>query len=384
MAGNTFGHYLQATTFGESHGVAVGCVVQGVPAGVPLTAAQLQRWLDRRKPAQNALQSQRKEADHAEIMSGVAQGLTLGTPILVLVTNQDGRAKEYEQLDHDFRPGHADWTWDARYGHRDPRGGGRASARETVARVIAGAIAQAVLDAWSLAHRALPITAIAWSDAIGDVRANGPPPHAITGLACSGWAFAPCTLDHAQIDCSLVRCPDSDASAAMVAAIEAAQLRRDSIGGRVRCVVRNLPAGLGDPVFDKLTATIGHAVLSLPACRGIEFGSGMASAEMAGSQHNDPFVPGSQPLRTATNHHGGTLGGISTGMPLVFDAAFKPAATIAQSQGVADAKGHVRSLAIKGRHDPCVVPRAVPIVEAAAIFCVADALLGLHIARIQE
>lgn len=382
MAGDTFGTHLRLTTFGESHGPEVGCVVHGVPAGVAVDDEMLDAWLARRRPGQNALQSQRKETDTPRILSGVHQGRALGTPIAVAVANSDARAKDYTALGEAFRPGHADWTWQLRYGHRDARGGGRASARETVGRVIGGALAEAILHAVCGA-RGWPLPAVvAWSHQIGDVVADGPPPAQVTGQPCPGFAFDPAVLDRATVDASVVRCPDPAATLAMVACIESAQRDRDSVGGVVRCVVRDPPAGLGAPVFDKLTATIGHALLSLPACRGVQFGSGFAASAMRGSAHNDPFVVGSEPLRTRTNHHGGTLGGISTGMPLLVDAAFKPAATIPQAQTVVAPDGAARSLAVTGRHDPCVVPRAVPIVEAMVTFCLADALLASLGARI--
>ena len=375
MAANSFGTALVVTTFGESHGPAVGCVIDGCPAGIALDAAHIQRWLDRRRPAQNHLQSQRKEADAAQILSGVYQGMTLGTPIAIVIANTDARPKDYDLLSDHFRPGHADATWAARFGHRDPRGGGRSGARETVARVAAGAVAQAILHAWADRGQRQRIGVVAWTQAVGDCQAAGPAPHLIGAPATAAAIFDPLHLDDAAVDCSPVRCPDATASAAMIAAIEAARLRRDSLGGVVRCVVTGLPPGLGEPSFDKLPALIGHAVLSLPACRGIQFGSGFGAAQLPGSQHNDAFLGGLDPLRTATNHHGGTLGGMTTGMPLVFDAAFKAPATIPQAvQGLAsDGQAHV--LTVLGRHDPCVVPRAVPIVQAAALFCIADALL---------
>ncbi|MBM4344483.1 MAG: chorismate synthase [Deltaproteobacteria bacterium] len=383
MAGDSFGVQLRLTTFGESHGPEVGCVVQGVPAGVALDVAHIASWLARRRPGQNALQSQRKEPDVPRIVSGVYQGRALGTPIAVVVDNGDARSKDYAALGDEFRPGHADWTWHLRYGHRDPRGGGRASARETVARVIGGAIAEAVVQALCRSQSLpVPVT-VAWAQQVASVQANGPPPHRLTGEAQTGFSFDPATLERCHVDMSPVRCPDAEASAAMVAAIESARRDRDSLGGVVRCVVRDPPAGLGDPVFDKLPASIGHALLSLPACRGVQFGSGFAAAGLSGSVHNDAFVPGRVPLRTATNHHGGTLGGISTGMPLVVDAAFKPPATIPRGQLVASPDGAARELAVTGRHDPCVVPRAVPIVEAAVLFCLADALLGATGARVR-
>ncbi len=382
MGGDTFGTHLRLTTFGESHGPEVGCVVQGMPAGVPVSEAVIAPWLARRRPGQNPLQSQRKEPDVPRIVSGVYQGRALGTPIAVLVGNADARSKDYAALGDDFRPGHADWTWHLRYGHRDPRGGGRASARETVGRVIGGALAEALLQAMCQGHGWPVPRVVAWSQQIADVVAAGPPPELLTGAAMQGYSFDPTALDRATVDASPVRCPDAAASVAMVQAIEAARRDRDSVGGIVRCVASDVPPGLGEPVFDKLTAAIGHALLSLPACRGVQFGSGFAAAGLRGSLHNDAFVAGSDPLRTHTNHHGGTLGGISTGMPLVVDVAFKPPATIPREQVVVGPAGAARALAVTGRHDPCVVPRAVPIVEAAVLFCLADALLGARLSRL--
>ncbi len=375
MSGNSFGVALQVVTFGESHGPAVGCVVHGCPAGVPLTLQHVQAWLDRRRPGQTRLQSQRREPDTAQILSGVYQGKTLGTPIAIVVANADAQSKDYAQLVDAYRPGHADAAWAVRFGHRDPRGGGRSGARETVGRVAAGAVAQAIVDAWSDAARRPRVRAVAWSQAIGGVHAAGPQPSAIGLTPQLAGEFDSATCTQADIDHSPVRCPDPVASAAMVGAIEAARLRRDSLGGIVRCAVFGLPPGLGEPTFDKLPALLGHALLSLPACRGVQFGTGFAAADLTGSAHNDAFTGGLDPLATLTNHHGGTLGGITTGMPLVFDAAFKPPATIPQPVQGLDSQGTVRTLTVLGRHDPCVVPRAVPIVEAAVLLCVADLLL---------
>lgn len=376
MAANLWGTLLRAATFGESHGPAVGCVIDGVPAGIPLPLDAVQAWLDRRRPGQNHLQSQRREPDQLRVLSGLYQGRTLGTPLTLVVDNSDPKSADYAAVAEAFRPSHGDLGWHARHGFRDPRGGGRSSARETVARVMAGAVAEAVLQAWAQARELPAIDVVAWAEAIGGVTANGPPAWQIGGLEPTGqFAFDPLVLTRHAVDQSPVRCPDPLASAQMVAAIEAAQRDRDSVGGIVRCAARHVPAGLGEPVFGKLTATIGGAVLSLPACRGVQFGSGFAAAAMRGSAHNDPFAGDGLPWRTQTNHHGGTLGGISSGMPIVFDAAFKPAATIPQDQQGTDAAGQAVTLRVTGRHDPCVVPRAVPIVEATALFCIADAVL---------
>ncbi len=375
MAGNSFGKALVATTFGESHGAALGCVVDGCPAGVDLTVESIQVQLDRRRPGQNKYQTQRQEGDRARLLSGVYQGQTLGTPIAVLVENTDAKSKDYSGLDEHYRPGHADFTWDQRFGRRDPRGGGRASARETVGRVAAGAIAEAVLAAWATRSQCPPIQIVAWVQQIGGVVAQGPAPAQILPGKIHGYAIDPLTLTRAQVDESPLRCPDPQAHAAMQALLEQAQRERDSLGGIVRCVVRGLPAGWGEPVFDKLTGMLGHALLSLPAARGVQFGTGFAAAELRGTVHNDPFLDGFQ---FASNHHGGVLGGISSGAPLVLEVAFKPAATIPQPQQGSTRAGQPSERTVTGRHDPCVVTRAVPIVEAAVAFVLADALLAGH------
>jgi chorismate synthase len=364
MAGSSFGQSFVVTTFGESHGAAVGCVVDGCPAGVPLHVADIEHALARRRPGQNTLTSPRREPDQPRLLSGVYKGLTLGTPIAIVVDNVDARAKDYETWPELFRPGHGDFAWFARYGHRDPRGGGRASARETVGRVAAGAVAEALLRALAVRDERPQPRIVAWTQQIGAVAMPDEAP-----------------VDRAHVDASPVRCPDAAASAAMVLAIEAAQRDRDSLGGIVRCVVTDLPAGLGDPVFDKMTGLLAHALGSLPAVRGVLFGDGMAAVAIRGSQHNDPFTrlaDGS--IATTTNHHGGTLGGITTGMPLRFDVLFKPVATIPQPQQAIGPQGPPAPLTVTGRHDPCVVPRAVPIVEAAVAIVLAD--LSLRIGRL--
>lgn len=375
MAGNSLGQALRLTTFGESHGPAVGCVIDGCPAGVPLTAGLIQGWLDRRRPGQSPLTSPRREADQVRLLSGVYQDRTLGTPICALVENLDTKSKDYAALDRLYRPGHADFTWQARYGHRDPRGGGRASARETVGRVIGAAVSQALLQAWCDA-RGLPRPRVtAWVQQIGSVA---------TDAEFADAEFADQGRDGADLGADPplpFACPDADAAARMVAAIEAARLQRDSLGGVVRCAAWQLPVGLGDPVFDKLTGLLGHALSSLPAFRGWQIGDGFAAAALRGSQHNDAFVRGADgAIATASNHHGGVLGGITTGMPLRLDVAFKPVATIPQPQQAIGAEGPPEALTVTGRHDPCVVPRAVVLVEAAVWHCAAD--LALRAAKL--
>jgi chorismate synthase len=369
MTGNTFGHSLRVTTFGESHGPAVGCVVDGCPAGVALDEARIAAWLARRRPGQGPLTSARAETDVPRLLSGVYQGLTLGTPIAVLVENVDAKSKDYEDWQGNARAGHADFTWQARFGHRDPRGGGRASARETVGRVAAGAIAEALLETLAIANHQPPLRILAWVQQIGPVVLEAPPP----------WDLQPVPWTRETVEQSPVRCPDPHTSQAMIQAIEQARRDRDSLGGIVRCVVQDVPAGWGDPVFDKLTGMLAHALASLPAVRGVQFGTGFAAASMRGSAHNDPFVQGG---RTASNHAGGMLGGISTGMPIVVDVAFKPPATIPQPQQGLDPHGQPIPLTIGGRHDPCVVPRAVAIVEAAVLHVLADA--ALRVARLPD
>lgn len=374
MAGNSLGQALRMTTFGESHGPSVGCVIDGCPAGIPLTPEMIQAWLDRRRPGQSALTSPRRETDQVRILSGVYQDRTLGTPICALVDNVDAKSRDYGAWQDLFRPGHADFTWQARYGHRDPRGGGRASARETVGRVIGAAVAEAVLRSWCDAHDLAHPQVFGWVHQIGsevlsdefsfDSMENqeGPPaplPGAMAALAC----------------------PDPAAAARMVQAIEQAQRQRDSLGGVVRCLARQVPVGLGDPVFDKLTGVLGHAVSSLPAFRGWSIGDGFDAVRLTGSQHNDPFSRGSDGrVVTQGNHHGGVLGGITTGMPLRLAVAFKPVATIPQAQQAIGSEGPPQELLVTGRHDPCVVPRAVVLVEAAVWHALAD--LALRAAKL--
>jgi chorismate synthase len=379
MPGSQFGRAFVVTTFGESHGPAVGCVVDGMPAGVALDVADVQAFLDRRRPGQNHLMSQRKEADTVELLSGVWEGRTLGTPICAMVRNQDKRSKDYADWQGLFRPGHADFTWQARFGHRDPRGGGRASARETVGRVAAGAMAEQLLAALATAQGLPAPQIVAWVQQIGTVQAECRPLHEVTTAAVQpAFAVEPSLVQRTDVDASVVRCPDPVASAAMVEAIELARRERDSLGGVVRCVVRNLPAGLGDPVYDKLTGLLAHALASLPAVRGVQFGSGFAAVTLRASQHNDAFVRGpSGEVATTSNHHGGMLGGISSGQPLLLEVAFKPVATIPQAQQGIGLQGPPQPLTVLGRHDPCVLPRAPVLVEAAVATVLADAWLRL-------
>ncbi|MCC7492486.1 MAG: chorismate synthase [Fimbriimonadaceae bacterium] len=357
--GSSYGQVFKVTTYGESHGGAVGVVIDGCPARLPLGRELIQAQLDRRRPGTSRLVSPRQEADQVEILSGWQDGLTLGTPLSLLVRNQDARSHDYDELRSVYRPSHADYTYDAKYGLRAVSGGGRASARETIGRVAAGAVARQLL-----AHR-WGVELVAWVTRIGEVTVDLDPATVAAEHVESLPDGAP---NH-------VRCPDPAAAAAMVAAIEAARRDGDSIGGWVVGVARGVPAGWGEPVFDKLEAELAKAMLSLPACKGFEIGSGFAGATQRGSAHNDPFYHDGQRIRTRTNRSGGVQGGISNGEPIHFRLAFKPTATIRQPQETVTVTGESTVLAARGRHDPCVVPRAVPIVEAMTALVLADLAL---------
>jgi chorismate synthase len=346
-----FGRVFRIATFGESHGGGVGVVVDGCPPRLALDAADIQRELDRRRPGQSRLTTPRQEADRVEILSGVFEGRTLGTPIALLVRNEDARPSAYEAMKDVYRPSHADYTTEAKYGIRNWQGGGRASARETVGRVAAGAIARKLL------REVAGVEVIAWVQRVHEVEAK------VDGDAVS----------LAAVEASPVRCPDPAAARQMIDAIDAARERGDSLGGVVECVARGVPPGLGEPVFDKLEADLAYGLLSLPASKGFEIGSGFAGARMTGIAHNDPFVPGpgGRP-RTAANRSGGVQGGISNGEPIVVRVAFKPTATIALPQQTVGRDGEAAVLEARGRHDPCVLPRAVPMVEAMVCLVLAD------------
>jgi chorismate synthase len=351
--GSSFGSLFRISTFGESHGGGLGVVIDGCPPRLALDAEAIQRELDRRRPGQSRLVTPRDEADRVEILSGVLDGKTLGTPIAMLVRNQDARSKDYAGIATAYRPSHADYTYDAKFGIRAVAGGGRASARETVARVAAGAVAKQLLATQG-------VEILAWVDEVGE-------------LAASVDAAA---VTMAQIEETPVRCPDPAAAAAMIERIEQVRKAGDSIGGVVRAVARGVPAGWGEPVFDKLDADLAKAMLSLPAVKGFEIGSGFAGTRMLGSQHNDAFVP--RPgggIGTRTNFSGGVQGGISNGEPILVRVAFKPTATIMREQETVDPGGAPAVLAPRGRHDPCVLPRAVPIVEAMIALVLADHFL---------
>ncbi len=355
MPGNTFGQLFRLTTWGESHGPAVGCVVDGCPAGLSLTEEDIQRELDRRRVGQSRVTSARQEADRVQILSGVFEGRTTGTPISMLVWNTDAKPSHYEAIKDLYRPGHADYTWDAKYGFRDWRGGGRASARETVGRVAAGAIAKLLL-----AREGIRI--IGWTAQLGELRAQ--------------------VIDEDEIERNIMRCPDAAVAEQMIARVEAARRSLDSLGGIVEVRARGVPPGLGEPVFDKLDAEIGKAMLSIPAVKGVEIGDGFAVALARGSENNDPFVRRADGrIGMATNHAGGILGGISTGEEIVVRIAAKPPASIAQPQPTVDRAGNPSTIEVHGRHDPTVLPRLVPVAEAMLALVLADHLLRQRVAR---
>jgi chorismate synthase len=348
--GNTFGHLFRVTTWGESHGAAIGAVVDGCPPRLALAEADIQPDLDRRVPGQSALTSQRKETDTVRILSGVFEGRTLGTPIALEMPNLDMRPGDYREVQDKYRPSHADYTYEAKYGVRDWRGGGRTSARETAGRVAAGAIARKVL-----ADR-FHVTVVAWVSKAGTLTVD-------------------CDVEKVtrqQVDATPMRCPDLAAGARMIAAVEAARRDGDSLGGAVTCAVRGCPPGWGEPVFDRLEADLAKAMLSLPASKGFEIGSGFAGTDLRGSAHNDEFYMDAGRVRTRTNRSGGVQGGITNGETIYFRVAFKPTATIMQEQRTVSVAHEDTTLKGRGRHDPCVLPRAVPMVEAMATLVLAD------------
>ena len=351
---STFGTLFRVTTFGESHCPGVGVVVDGCPPRMALTEADIQPQLDRRRPGQSRLTTDRDETDRVQILSGVENGTTLGTPLALFVANRDVRPSDYKSMADSPRPSHADFTYQAKYGIRASSGGGRSSARETVGRVAAGAVAEKFLSG------RFGISIVAWVEAVGSIRSE---------------AVDIETIDRRRVDAAPVRCPDPAAAAKMVQTIEEVKALGDSAGGIISCVCRNVPAGWGEPVFDKMEARLAQAMMSIPATKGFEIGSGFAGTRMRGSSHNDPFVLKAGGLGTKTNYSGGVQGGISNGEPIVFRVAFKPVATIGLSQQTVDFKGKPVTLNAKGRHDPCVVPRAVPIVEAMAALVLADLAL---------
>jgi len=348
---SVYGTLFRISTFGESHGPAIGVIIDGCPAGLVIDESFIQSELDRRKPGQSKITTQRKEDDTFKILSGVFEGKSTGTPIAIVIENQDQRSKDYSHIAETFRPSHADYTYEAKYGNRDYRGGGRSSARETAARVAAGAIAKVLLQ-----QAGVEINA--YVSQVGDIKA----PHYTQ-------------LDLHQTENNIVRCPDAVIADKMIALIDQVRLDRDTIGGIVTCVIRNTPVGLGEPVFDKLHAELGKAMLSINAVKGFEYGSGFEGTAQRGSQHNDEFYNEGGKIRTRTNFSGGIQGGISNGEDIYFNVAFKPVATIMQDQTTVDKHGNESTVSGKGRHDPCVVPRAVPIVEAMAALVLADFLM---------
>ncbi|MCG8389978.1 MAG: chorismate synthase [Cytophagales bacterium] len=346
--GNSFGRLFKITTFGESHGTAIGVIIDGCPAGLPLDLEYIQSELTRRKPGQSKITTQRKEEDRFEIQSGVFDGVTTGTPISLVIYNKDQKSKDYSHIADKFRPSHADFTYHEKYGVRDYRGGGRSSARETAARVAAGAVAKLFL-------KTIGIEITAYVSRVGDISA---PQYS--------------ELDLSQVEQNIVRCPDTGTAEEMIRLIDQVRKDRDTVGGVVTCVISGAPAGLGEPVFDKLHAELGKAMLSINAVKGFEYGSGFEGTKMRGSEHNDAFFEQDGKVSTKSNFSGGIQGGISNGEDIYFNVAFKPVATIMQDQDSVNEKGEAVTVSGKGRHDPCVVPRAVPIVEAMAALVICD------------
>lgn len=349
MAGNTFGNIFKLTTFGESHGVAIGGIIDGCPPGLELDFEAIQHEMDRRKPGQSKIVTQRKEPDTVEFLSGIFDGKTTGTPIGFVIKNTNQKSKDYSHIKDVYRPSHADYTYEKKYGLRDYRGGGRSSARETASRVVAGAIAKQYLKS---------IQINAFTSSVGDIELTKPYQE----------------LDFSQTDTNDVRCPDIEIANLMIDKIKAIRKEGNTIGGTITCVIQNVPLGLGEPVFDKLHADLGKAMLSINAVKGFEYGSGFAGSKMTGTEHNDMF---NQDGSTKTNMSGGIQGGISNGMDIYFEVAFKPVATVIQKQDALDNSGNIVEMQGKGRHDPCVVPRAIPIVEAMAALVIVDFYL-LH------
>ena len=354
MAGNTFGNFFKLTTFGESHGEAIGGVIDGCPAGVSIDLNSIENQMMRRRPGQSAIVTQRKETDTVRFLSGIFEGKTTGAPIGFIIENTNQKSADYSDIKDSYRPSHADYTFDKKYNHRDYRGGGRSSARETACRVAAGALASQLLGSISITG---------YVSSVGDIVLDSPYQ----------------ALDFNTIDSNVVRCPDAQTASKMIAKIKEIKKQGDTIGGTVSCVIQNVPVGLGEPVFDKLHAQLGKAMLSINAVKGFEFGSGFKGATMKGSEHNDLF---NQDGTTKGNLSGGIQGGISNGMDIYFKVAFKPVATVMQKQQTINSKGEKVEMQGKGRHDPCVVPRAVPIVEAMAALTIADFWLANKLSKL--
>ena len=357
---NSYGKLFKITTFGESHGGGVGVIIDGCPAGLEVSETEIQAALNRRRPGQSTLTSPRNEADQIQILSGIFEGKTLGTPIALQVINQDAASKDYNHLQHAFRPSHSDYTYIAKYGHRDHRGGGRSSARETLARVAAGAVAAKLLSQNG-------VFIAAYVSQVGSIKVRK--------------SYRELNLN--KIESNAIRCPDGKIASRMIRLIEETRDKKDSVGGVISCVIQGVPAGWGEPVFDKIHAELGKAMLSINAVKGFDYGSGFEGVTMFGSQHNDIFYQDEDGIiQTKTNHSGGIQGGISNGQDIYFRVAFKPVATILQPQTSIDDQGNEILLEGKGRHDPCVLPRAVPIVEAMASLVLADFMLRARVSRI--
>lgn len=353
--GNTFGHCLRLTTFGESHGAGIGLVLDGCPPRIPVEEKEIQEELDRRRPGTSAITTPRNEADRAQILSGVFEGRTLGSPLHIFVANRDQREKDYRRLKDVYRPSHADYTYQQKYGIRDHRGGGRSSARETIARVAGGVVARKILEGEG------PIEIVAYVRQVHRIAATEIDPERVT---------------RDDVEKNIIRCPDEKTADRMISLIEAARDKRDSVGGIIEVVARGVPVGLGEPVFSKLDAELSRALMSIPATKGVEIGMGFDAVRCYGSEHNDPFVLDAEgEVRTSTNRSGGIQGGISNGAPILARVAFKPTATIGKAQKTVDTEGREIELSASGRHDPCVLPRAVPIVEAMVALTLADHLL---------
>ncbi|MBF0504986.1 MAG: chorismate synthase [Candidatus Omnitrophica bacterium] len=348
MAGNSFGQLFKITTFGESHGPAIGVIVDGVPSRLPLSEADIQKDLDRRRPGQSKITTQRKESDKAEILSGLFEGKTTGAPLAILIRNEDARSKDYENIKDVFRPGHADFSVMAKYGFRDYRGGGRSSGRETAARVAAGAVAKKILAKQN-------VQIIVYTLGVGNIYAHD--------------------IDYKAIEKNIVRTPDAKAAPLMIAKIEEARKKGDSVGAVLECVVKGCPPGWGDPCFDKLNARLAHALMSIGSVKAIEFGDGFGASQLSGSVNNDRFVLKGQRVGTLTNHAGGILGGISTGEDIVIRLGLKPPSSIPQLQKTLNVKCQEVQVQIKGRHDPCLAPRIVPVAEAMIALTLVDALM---------
>lgn len=351
MSGNTFGRLFRLSTFGESHGPAIGGVIDGCPAGMAIDTDAVQLALDRRKPGQSKITTQRKEADRVEFLSGIFEGQTTGTPIGFVIRNADARSKDYSHIKDTFRPSHADFTYSTKYGLRDYRGGGRSSARETACRVVAGDVARQVL-------RASGVNISVWVHRVHDI--------AIPVAA---------EIDLSTIEDTIIRCPHPETAERMIDLIDHTRKAGDTVGGEIRAEVNGVPTGWGEPVFDKLHARLGFAMLGINAVKGFEIGSGYRGTFMKGSEHNDAFIKEGDDIATSSNHSGGVQGGISNGQPVTFSVAFKPVATILQDQDSVDSQGEKTTVKGKGRHDPCVLPRAVPIVEAMAALVLVDMML---------